>query len=95
MCQPAHLLHEVNIKGKSLKSTSDVLIITIFQLPGLLYISCQLQFIKFYTTTTMAFPGNQINFFSVVHLDKEYVQLKFGIPKSHILRIVVQPRAHR
>ena len=28
MCQPAHLLHEINIKDKSLKSTSDVLIMT-------------------------------------------------------------------
>ena len=79
MCQPAHLLHEVNIKSKSLKSTSDVLIITIFQLTGLVYISCQLQSIKFYTTTTIALPGNQINFVSVMHLDKEHVQLRFGV----------------
>ena len=73
MCQLAHLLHEVNIKGKSLKSTSDVLIITIFQLSELSYNSCQSQSIKFYTTTTIALPGNQINFVSVMHLDKDLV----------------------
>ena len=94
MYQPALLLHEVNINGKSLKSTSDVLIITNFQLPGLIYILCQLQSIKFYTTTTIALPENQINFVSVMHLDKEHVQLRFGVRKSHILRIVVQPRAN-
>ena len=87
MCQHAHLLHKV--KGKSLKSTSDVLIITIFiitifQLPGLVYISCHLQFIKFYTITTKALPANQINVVSVMHLDKEHVQLRFGIRKSHL-----------
>ena len=80
MYQPAHLLHEVNIKGKSLKSTSDVLILflTIFQLPSLVYISCQLQSVMLYTTKTMAFPGYQITFVSVMHLDKEQVQLRFG-----------------
>ena len=76
MCQRAHLLQEV--KSKSLKSTSDVLIVTIFQLPGLVYISCHLQSIKFYTITTKALPANQINFVSVIHLDKEHVQLRFG-----------------
>ena len=94
MCQPVYLLHEVNIKVKRLKSTSDVLIITIFQLPGLVYISCQLQSIKFYATTTIALPGNQINLVSVMHFNREHVQLRFGLLKSHILRIVVRPRAY-
>ena len=46
------------------------------------------------TITTKALPADQINCVGVMHLDKEHVQLRFGIRKSHILRIVVQHRAN-